>query len=312
MRFLVTGVGGMIGANMALHLESLGHDVQGLDHFSTHGRKNIPVLKGQVHGGDIRDFDYGVVGSLDGIFHQAAITDTTVMDETLMRSVNVGAFVRLLDYAQRSGCPRVVYASSAATYGKSPAPNRENCPPAPANIYGISKVEMERAAQDFVEKNTSVSVVGLRYFNVYGPWEFHKGNAASMIYQLYQQIRSGKAPRVFKWGEQFRDFVYVKDVVEANMRAFQAQIPHSPVVVNVGTGLSTSFNQVIAILNKTLGASRRTEYFDNPYNFYQEATQADTRLAEAVIGFKAAYPPERGIPDYVEWLSTFLPAQSLR
>ncbi len=301
MKFLVTGAGGMIGANLALTLAELGHEVHALDHFAVGTRNNLEGFFGPVFEGDIRDFDFDSLISFDGIFHQAAVTDTTVMNETLMRAVNVGAFVRILEFAHRSGCPKVVYASSAATYGKTPPPHNEASAPAPANIYGVSKVEMEIAAKTFTDRHPGVKAVGLRYFNVYGPLEFHKGPAASMIFQLYTQIASGKAPRVFKSGDQYRDFVYVKDVVEANQKAMAYQRSN---VFNVGTGLKTRFNDVISLLNKELGASQPADYIDNPYSFYQEATQADTTLAEREMGFKAAYPPELGIADYVRYLKS--------
>ena len=151
MRFLVTGAGGLIGANVALTFDKRGHEVHALDHFTIGRRENLADFRGNVHQGDIRNFNYDSLGRFDGIFHQAAITDTTVMDETLMMSVNVEAFVKILDYAKRSGCPKVVYASSAATYGKGAPPNRENQVPQPANIYAVSKVEMEKAARAFTD-----------------------------------------------------------------------------------------------------------------------------------------------------------------
>ncbi len=299
MKFLVTGAGGMIGANLALYLESQGHEVLALDHFSVGVKSNLKDFKGIVYTGDICTYNYDKLGKLDGIFHQAAITDTTVMDEKLMMSVNVDAFVKILEYAGRTGCQKVVYASSAATYGKGGVPMSEDQESAPANIYGVSKVEMEKAAKEFTSQNPGVKAVGLRYFNVYGPLEFHKKSAASMIYQLYKQISSGKAPRVFKMGEQFRDFVYVKDVVRANMKAFEYRGNDA---FNVGTGLPTTFNQVIELLNRFLDAHLPTDYFDNPYDFYQEATQANMSLSDKVLKFKPIYPPEKGIADYVEWL----------
>ncbi|MBK8574942.1 MAG: NAD-dependent epimerase/dehydratase family protein [Elusimicrobia bacterium] len=299
MRFLVTGAGGLIGANVALTFDSRGHDVIALDHFDVGRRENLADFRGTIHSGDIRNFHFDSLGRFDGIFHQAAITDTTVMDEKLMMSVNVDAFVRILEYADRSGCPKVVYASSAATYGKGAPPNREDQPPQPANIYAVSKVEMEKAARVFSDVHPTVKTVGLRYFNVYGPLEFHKKSAASMIYQLYRQIAAGKSPRLFKWGDQYRDFIYVKDVVEANRKAFE--FPGNG-VFNVGTGRGTSFNQVIAVINKVLGSTRLTDYFDNPYGFYQDATCADTERGETILGWKAGHTPEEGIIDYIGWL----------
>jgi ADP-L-glycero-D-manno-heptose 6-epimerase len=223
------------------------------------------------------------------------------MDEQFMISTNVDAHLKILDFARRTGCPKVVYASSAATYGKTPPPNKETTPPAPANIYGVSKARMEVVTKDFCEKHPEVKAVGLRYFNVYGPLEFHKKMAVSMAFQLHKQISEGKAPRVFKWGEQYRDFIYVKDVVAANWKAFQYK---GSGVFNVGTGRKTSFNEIIAALNKILGASKPTDYIDNPYAFYQEATLADMSHSEKELGFKASFTPEQGIADYVKYLQS--------
>ena len=294
LRFLVTGASGFIGSNLALELQKK-CSVVGLCKMAPGTMDNLGAFKGEFVKGDIRDFNYNALGKFDGIFHQAAITDTTVMDAQLMRSTNVEAFGKILDFALKTGCKKVVYASSAATYGKGKVPMKETDTPTPANIYGESKVEMEQVAARFVKEHPGMSVVGLRYFNVYGPNEVHKDKAASMVYQLYQQIASGRPPRVFKWGGQFRDFIYVKDVVLANLRAYEYK---GSGVFNVGTGVPTSFNQVIEVLNSALGASRPTEYFDNPYSFYQDQTQADTEHAEKEMGFKCMFTPEQGIRDY--------------
>lgn len=298
MRFLVTGASGFIGSNLAIELQKK-HSVVGLCNLSPGSKKNLKDFKGEFFQGDIRTFDYDSLGKFDAIFHQAAITDTTVMDKELMFSTNVDAFKKILEYALKTGCKKVVYASSAATYGKGDVPMKESDPPTPANMYGESKVEMERVAKEFSQKCPEISLIGLRYFNVYGPNEIHKIKAASMIYQLYAQISSGKQPRIFKWGEQFRDFIYVKDVALANLKALEY---NGCGVFNVGTGIPTTFNKVIEVLNAALGTYKRTDYFDNPYDFYQDYTQADTSLAEKTLGFKCRYSPENGIQDYVKWL----------
>src|SRR5262245_57990768 len=118
MNVLVTGAGGFIGANVAIALEAKGHAVHALDHFKVGVKDNLKNFKGKVHAGDIRTFDYASLGKLDAVFHQAAITDTTVTDEKLMMSTNVEAFEKILANAKKTGCPKVVYASSAAVYGK--------------------------------------------------------------------------------------------------------------------------------------------------------------------------------------------------
>ncbi|KPK40929.1 MAG: hypothetical protein AMJ78_06615, partial [Omnitrophica WOR_2 bacterium SM23_29] len=235
-------------------------------------KDNLNGLKGDFIQADIRDFDYSkVTNKVDAIFHQAAITDTTVNDSSIMDSVNVGAFKKLLTFAKKVGCKKIVYASSAAVYGKGKVPMKEDQVPSPTNIYGESKVRMEALVKGFLKENPDYCVVGLRYFNVYGPREIHKKKAASMVYQLYAQIISDKNPRIFKWGEQFRDFIYVKDVVEANLKALGYG---KSGIFNVGTGKPNTFNRLIEILNGMLGKNLQPEYFDNPYGFYQDETQA--------------------------------------
>src|SRR6185436_16480519 len=177
--------------------------------------------------------------SFDAIFHEASITDTTVHDQFLQVHDNVEGFRRLLDFAAPHHTP-VVYASSAATYGIASTIMREDQPPSPANVYAFSKVQLDNLARISARQQPSWKIVGVRYFNVYGPREAHKKAAASMIYQLYLQMKAGKRPRVFKHGEQKRDFVYVKDVVALTMGALSA--PKSG-IYNCGSGQAFSFNE---------------------------------------------------------------------
>lgn len=299
MVFLVTGAAGFIGSNVALKLQEIGK-VFGVDNLLCGAKENLDGFKGEFISEDIRKCDYSKTAKkVEAIFHQAAITDTTVADKALMDSVNVDAFGRILTFAKKSGCKKVVYASSAAVYGKGKVPMKEDQTPSPANIYGESKVKMEMAAKEFLKENPGFSVVGLRYFNVYGPREIHKKKAASMVYQLYLQIAQNKNPRIFKWGEQFRDFIYVKDVVDANLKAFEYR---KSGVFNVGTGKPNTFNKLIEVLNDALGKDLKPEYFDNPYGFYQDETQADTNLSSSELKFNTKYDLKGGVEDYIKEL----------
>ena len=125
------------------------------------------------------------------------------MDEKLMMRTNVESFRKMLEWAQPIGI-KIIYASSAAVYGNSPAPHRVSQPLTPLNIYGKSKVEMDKVATEYFDK---MHVIGLRYFNVFGPREAHKDKFASMIYQLAQQMKAGKKPRIFTDGEQKREWI---------------------------------------------------------------------------------------------------------
>jgi ADP-L-glycero-D-manno-heptose 6-epimerase len=117
-----------------------------------------------------------------------------------------------------------------------------------------------------------------------------------MIWQLSLQMRAGRRPRVFEFGEQYRDHIYVKDVVDANIKAFEKAAPG---VYNVCTGRKTDFNAVVAALNQALGTNLAPEYFKNPYSFYQNETLGDPAKARKAFGFAASWTAERGISDYI-------------
>jgi ADP-L-glycero-D-manno-heptose 6-epimerase len=229
------------------------------------------------------------------IFHEGSITDTTVHDQRRMMQNNVEAFRQLLDLAA-VWKSRVVWASSASIYGRRQPPNTESQPPDPLNVYACSKLLMERMADRYRDR-LSHPIVGLRYFNVYGPGEDHKGKFASMIHQLAKQMRSGKRPRVFTAGEQKRDFVYVDDVVQANLKALQAKAGG---VFNVGCGGAFTFNQVVAELNHALGTDLPPDYFPNPYSFTQDWTEADLSQSRQGLGYEPKYDLKRGIAAYYQ------------
>ena len=299
-KYLVTGGAGFIGSNIAKTLEAQGHEVTVMDDFSKNGHfKNLIGFKGDVIAADCftfmpRDMYF------DAIFHEAAITDTTVMDQKAMMEQNVEAFKNVLTFAAENEIKKVIYASSAATYGNGPVPNVATQPTHPENVYGFSKVIMDNVARQFAADNRDMTIIGLRYFNVYGPGEYFKGKMASMVFQLYNQMREGKRPRVFKNGEQQRDFVYVKDIVKINMCALRNGKETG--VYNAATGIPRDYNAIIACLNKEMGLNLEPEYIDNPYPFFQLKTQADMTKSESKLGYTPDYTLEAGIADYVKIL----------
>jgi ADP-L-glycero-D-manno-heptose 6-epimerase len=221
-----------------------------------------------------------------------------VQDQRLMVQRNVESFRRVLAYSAANGGIPVVYASSGATYGQADGVMREEQPAAPANVYGFSKVILDNMAREASKRG--ITVAGVRYFNVYGPHEAHKGKMASMIYQLYRQMAAGQRPRVFRDGGQKRDFVYVKDAVAGTIAAARSG---KSGVYNIGSGTALSFNEVIAALNSALGTHLEPEYIDNPYSaFYQNHTEADLTRSRSELGYDPEWMPERGIADYVQWL----------
>lgn len=289
---LVTGAGGFIGSNIAKALQDK-YDVIALTMRG--GQQNLEGFAGKVVEGDITDASiFGTLRNVDVVFHLAAITDTSINDDAKMFSVNVDGFRNVLGFAEKNGA-KLIYASSAGVYGNGPVPMRETQAPQPLNAYARSKLEDEKIAMQ-----SNIVAIGLRYFNVFGPAEESKGKPASMIIQLARQMLAGKRPRLFANGEQKRDHIYVKDVVNATVAATHLEKSD---VLNVGTGVATSFRGVVNILNDVLGTSFEPEYMENPYTkSYQINTQADITKARRLLGFSPRFTVKGGTVDYFKEL----------
>jgi ADP-L-glycero-D-manno-heptose 6-epimerase len=303
LNFLVTGGAGFIGSNLTLALQEKYSEARltVIDDFRSGDFKNLRGYRGDFVTADLSVLDWQAQfggEKFDGIFHLASITDTTLHDQFPQVHDNVESFRRLLRFAQPNRT-RIVYASSAATYGGASGVNKEADEAAPANVYAFSKVIMDNLARRAAADDPEWKIVGLRYFNVYGPREAHKGVPASMVLHLSRQIREGKRPRIFKYGEQKRDFVYVKDIVQGTLRAFEAR---ESGIYNLGSGQARSFNELIAILNQTLGTNFEPEYFDNPHAHYQNHTEADLTNVWKSLGYEPKFPLEKGVADYMSWL----------
>ena len=292
MKCLVTGGAGFIGSNLALELEKLGHDVIVLDNFSTGSRENLKGFKGKVIDGDATAYEFKE--KFDAICHQAAITDPRHPDDDEVMGQNLGGFRKMVELAKKCKA-KLIYASTANLYGNGPVPMKDDQEKDVTCAYGKSKLMMDEEAGKLAP---SMPIVGLRYFNVFGPKEAAKGRAASMVYHLTRQMKDGKQPKIFKFGEQKRDHIYVKDVVNSNILALDA--PSG--VYNVGTGIGTSFNDLIAHLNKALNMKLKPEYIEMPYDpkTYQNNTQADTALAEKMLKFKASWKLHDAVNEYVQ------------
>jgi ADP-L-glycero-D-manno-heptose 6-epimerase len=216
---------------------------------------------------------------IEAIFHQGACADTTCDDARYMIENNFTFSKLILNFALSHKIP-MVYASSAAVYGSSSAfaPSREN--ERPLNLYALSKLAFDNHVRCVATKSGS-TVAGLRYFNVYGPRESHKGKMASMVYQLYRQLKESGCARLFVGsdgyadGEQRRDFVFVDDIVRVNLALAEGPVRRG--VFNVGTGNSRSFNDVAGTIISQLGAGA-IDYIPFPANLvdkYQSFTQAE-------------------------------------
>lgn len=309
---LITGGAGFIGSNLAFYFQKnypnsrivifdcfrseklfKNGNLQSYGHY-----KNLIGFTGTIICGNINNkndlsllHDY----KFDYIFHQAAISDTRVYDQEIIMKTNVNSFYDLLVIAKKDNAV-MVYASSAAAYGSLSSPQTVG-KESPENPYGYSKYIMDQIAYRYTNKNPEMILVGLRFFNVYGPREYYKAKTSSMVIQLGHQILDGKPPRLFKGSDQlFRDFIYIDDVLQAIIKACN---PKQNGTYNVGTGISRSFQDIADILQKELGSVLETEYFPNPYDNYQTHTQADISNSQFNLDFKPIISLEEGINSYI-------------
>lgn len=310
---LITGGAGFIGSSLAFYFQNnypkskivvldsfrsgetfSNGNLKSFGHF-----KNLLGFKGIVISGDINDKI--VLKSLeknykfDYIFHQAAISDTTVQEQDLMIKTNVNAYEDLLKIAIKHKA-NMIYASSAATYGDSD--RFEVGYEQPNNAYGFSKVMMDNVTYEYLKKDLDISIVGLKYFNVYGPREFFKNKTASMVVQFGHQILKGLTPKLFEGSDKIlRDFIYIEDIIQANIKACN---PKKSGVYNVGTGNARSFEDIVNILQKELQINNGKEYIPNPYvGSYQFFTQANIKTTTKYLGYEPKFSLEDGIKAYI-------------
>jgi ADP-L-glycero-D-manno-heptose 6-epimerase len=300
---LVTGGAGFIGSNLALTLQERMPNARltVIDDFRSGDFKNLAGYTGDFVAQNLATLDWKQQfgdEKFDAIFHLASITDTTLHDQFVQTHDNVESFRRLLNFAKPNKT-RVVYASSASTYGAASEASVETNGAAPANIYAFSKAMMDNLADRAAKDVSGWIIIGLRYFNVYGPREGHKGGAASMILHLSRQMKAGQRPRIFKHGDQKRDFVYVKDIVAGSISALKAT---ESGIYNLGSGHARSFNELVDLLNRSLGTDFKPDYIENPHAHYQNFTQADLTSVRGALGYHPQYSLENGVADYMKWL----------
>ncbi len=326
MKIVVTGAAGFIGANLLRALNYRGEtDILAVDNLSRSEKfRNLAEF-------DIADYldkdefleraRRRELPRPDVIFHQGACSDTMETDGRYMMANNFRYSMELLDWCQGSGIA-LIYASSAAVYGLGPVFSEVRNAERPLNVYGYSKLLFDHAVRQRLAAGAKAPVAGLRYFNVYGPREAHKGRMASVAFHHFHQFRSEAKVKLFEGshgfdqGDQRRDFIHVDDVIKGNLHFWEHPANG---VFNLGSGRAQAFNDVaLAVINAlreangqpALGLSQAVaqgtiEYIPFPPALrgkYQAFTQADlTNLRAAGFG-QAAQNVEQGVSAYVRWL----------
>jgi UDP-glucose 4-epimerase len=280
---LVTGGAGFIGSHITERLLVEGYRVRILDNFSTGKRENIPESpRLEVITGDVADFGtvQNAMKNVAIVFHEAAIASVpeTVDNPLASERVNYRGTLNVLEAARHAGTRRVMFACSAAVYGDLPElPKQENMPLRPLSPYAVDKLASEHACQMYWHLY-GLETVSLRYFNVFGPRQDPSSPYSGVISIFADRLQQGRQPAIYGDGEQTRDFVYVSDVVEANMRA--ATAPAAPgMAINVATGGTITINGLLQTICKIK---------NRPFEpGYQPGRQGDIRHSRADVS-KAA------------------------
>lgn len=305
-QYLVTGGAGFIGSHLCRRLLASGCAVRVLDDLSSGRRENLAALDGEVDlvEGDLRDeaLVSAALAGVDYVLHHAAVASvqTSIERPRFEQEVNAVGTLQLFEAARRAGVRRVVFAASAASYGKDPtAPKREEMLPAPESPYAISKIAGEYYARVY-SSLYGLEVVCLRYFNVFGPRQDPSSPYSGVISIFAERMLAGAAPTVFGDGGQSRDFVYVDNVVEANMRAC-ATPGIAGRVYNIGCGRSASLLELVAALNRVLGTAIEPEFAPaRPGDV--RISLADITRAQRELGYEPVVHFEEGLEQTLAWM----------
>ena len=303
---LVTGGAGFIGSHIVKALVKRGDQVRVLDNFSTGNpdnlkavREDIEVIDGDLrNSSDVRD----AVKGMDTIFHLAAFVSVpqSMEDPTTCFEINVNGTIQLFKLAEEAGVNRIVIASSAAVYGENPAfPLNENATTYPLSPYAASKQVGEIYTKIYTDL-LNIDVVALRYFNIYGPRQNPNSDYAAVIPIFIKKMLDEEDPVIYGDGLQSRDFVYVDDVVRANLLAAESsQAPGQ--IINICSGIEINLLQLVDSLSRIFNREVQPVYEkERPGDIYRSS--GDPTFAENVLNFKPEVNLETGVMKTVSWM----------
>ena len=317
--YLITGVAGFIGSNLAHELVRRGEKVLGFDNFATGKRENVQELDGNIEFRELDLLDAGAVAEacrgVDFILHQAAIPSVpkSVADPVTSHNVNINGTLNLLMGARAAGVKRVVYAASSAAYGDTPTlPKREDMLPNPISPYAVQKLTGELYMSSFT-RVYGMQTVSLRYFNIFGPRQDPSSQYSGVLAKFISQMLAGNTCTIFGDGEQSRDFTYIENAVNANLLACAAPAEKvSGRMFNVATGTRFSLNETFRALASIIGYKSEPQYAEPRAGDVKHSLAEISRAREA-MGYQPTVNFEDGLRRTVEWYKQALvPAGALR
>jgi len=314
-RVLVTGGAGFIGSHLVEALLAEGWAVRVLDNLSTGRRENLAAVEGRYEWmeGDIRDpaTVARAVEGVDAILHEAAMVSVPLSVErpAECHAINLVGTLHLLEAARMAGVRRLIMASTAAAYGNNPElPKRETMPPEPESPYGATKVAAELYLRAWARMG-GLETASLRYFNVYGPRQDPRSMYSGVISRFVEALSTGEPPTVYGDGTQTRDFIYVGDVVRANLLALRAPRLEPGALFNIGTGRSVSLLELLETLSGVAGRAMAPRFAPARAGDVTHS-RADPGRARALLGFEATTSLAEGLARLWQWRHTTQPRKA--
>ncbi|MDP9270164.1 MAG: SDR family oxidoreductase [Chloroflexota bacterium] len=305
VKALVTGGGGFIGSNLVERLLAEGYDVRVLDNFATGDRENLKHLLGEIElvEGDIQSYErvHNAVVGRELVFHLAALPSVprSIQDPLTSNATNVIGTLNVLLASRDAGVQRIVYASSSSLYGPTlDLPKREDMPLLPIAPYAVSKLAGEGYCRSFTQVY-GLDTVALRYFNVFGPRQDPLSQYAAVIPRFVMAFQEDRSPVVFGNGEQSRDFTYVDNAVDANLRAALANDVAGE-AFNIACGERISLNEILAELRELTGKEIVADYSDARPGEVPHSL-ADISKARQALSYEPAVNVRQGLRTVFEW-----------
>ena len=297
-KILITGIYGFLGKHLAIKLhdnnEIIGINLPNKSKNLQKELDNITIIEGDVSENNTLE---KINSDIDLILHFGSPTSVILFKQDPTRHFNntVNGMKNILEFAKKNSIKKLIYPSSASVYAKNSPPHTENIIPKPSNPYGSAKVECENLAHSY---NDTVNSIGLRIFAVYGPGEETKQNLSSVINLFLGDVKNSRKPVIFGDGTQTRDFIYVDDAISAIINS--TELPQQG-IINVGSGISTSFNLVIEKIGNIVEKKINPVYIKKESN-YVEKLQADTKLMENTVKINPL-SIEIGISKFAKYLN---------